>query len=223
MTEPSTDYRRMAELFNEFDALWNRLQAFYLDSVAGFHFITEYVHNKQTHARRLVHGSDLDSEEFQDTRMFSYDGIFKDEFCTSGIHRFTQGQMKARNAHDGENLKTLGQICLVSFYDFWQDYLREEYVKAKGLFDPDRRNESLRVHASRDIWGDLYYLRTAIVHHRGIATDAVSKCKLIKWFKPGDEIAISPEQMRDIFLRLLGYKNELFSEQFPPSTITLGG
>jgi hypothetical protein len=223
MTERSIDYRRMAELFDEFDALWKRLQAFYLDSVVGFHFISEHVCVEQEQARSFVQGSELDSEDFQDTRSFTYDGIFSDEFCTSGIHRATQGEVKARNAHDGENFKTLGQLCLVSFYDFWQDYLRVEYVKAKGLFDPNDPKESLRTHASRDIWGDLGYLRNSIVHHRGIATDNVTKCKLIKWFQPGDEIAISPAQMRAIFLALLAYRNELHSEQFEPSTFVLRG
>lgn len=223
MNASSIDYRRMAELFDEFDALWKRLQAFYLDSVCGFHFITEHVCAEQTQARKFVEGSELDSEAFQDTRMFSYDGIFSEDFCTSGIHRATQGEVKTRNAHNGENFKTLGQLCLISFYDFWEDYLRKEYVKAKGLYESKNSEKCLREHASHDLWGDLYYLRSSIVHHRGIATGDVAKCKLIKWFKPGDEIALSPEQMRAMFLALLVYRNELHREQFPPCTITLTG
>ncbi len=113
LTEPSVDCRRMAELFHEFDAHWKRLQAFYLDAVAGFYFITEHLREEQTQGRSFVQGSELDSEPFQDTRIFSYDGIFSDEFCTSGIHRATQGEVKARNDPNGENFKTLGQLCLV--------------------------------------------------------------------------------------------------------------
>jgi hypothetical protein len=63
----------------------------------------------------------------------------------------------------------------------------------------------------------------SIVHHRGIATDAVAKCKLIKWFKPGDQIAISPDSMRAIFLALLMFRNELHREQFEPTTFILEG
>ena len=151
MTEPTPDYRRLGELSDEFTALWERLQAFYLDSVAGFHFLIVHLRDEQARDRSLVQGSVLDPEEFQDTRMFGYDEIFSEEFCTSGIHRATQGAVKARNAQDGANFKTLGQLCLVSFYDFWNDYLRAEYVKAKGLYDPKNHDKCLREYASRDL------------------------------------------------------------------------
>jgi hypothetical protein len=51
----------------------------------------------------------------------------------------------------------------------------------------------LRDHARFDLRGDLYYLRTSIVHNRGIATSQVAKCKIIKWFKPDDPISLSPD------------------------------
>ena len=164
------------------------------------------------------------SQEFQDTRMFTYPDIFSEDFGTSGIHRATQGEVRARNTRDGSNFTTLGQLCLVSFYDFWNDYLRREYVIAKGYLDPNERNDEvvkqlLREHASHDLWGDLRYLRTSIVHYQGIATPDVAKCKLIKWFKPGDLISITPEHMRAIFLALLTYRNELSREQFPKQYI----
>lgn len=215
------DYRRLAELSEEFTSLWDRLQAFYLDSVVGFHYVLERVATNQQQARMFVRGSELDSEAFQDTRMFNYDGIFPDGFCTSGIHRASQGEVKNRNTQGGKNVNTLGQVCLTSFYDFWNDYLRIEYVKAKGLYDPNDRDRCLREHASHDLWGDLYYLRTAIVHHQGIATNDVKKCKLLKWFLPGDEIALSSDNMRTILLGLLLYRNELYKEQFPPTTLLI--
>jgi hypothetical protein len=58
MTEPSIDYRRLSELTDEFMALWERLQAFYLDSAAGFHFITERLNGepqKRHRADDLAH------------------------------------------------------------------------------------------------------------------------------------------------------------------------
>jgi hypothetical protein len=220
------DYRRLAELSEEFTQLWKRLQAFYLDSVAGFAFVRARVEGEQARARRYVAGTDLDSEEFQDTRMFVYSDIFSDHFCTSGIHEATQGQVKARNAPNGSNFTTLGQLCLISFYDFWNDYLRREYVIAKGRLDRNEHNgeivrQRLREHASYDLWGDLYYLRTSIVHKQGVANGDVAKCKVIKWFKPGDMIEITPERMRAIFLALLDYRNELFAEQFPRRSMAL--
>ena len=228
MSPPSVDanidYQRLNELSEEFSQHWERLQAFYLDAVAGFAFVLSHVESEQEVARGFVRGTDLDSVEFQDTRMFSYSEIFDEGFCTSGIHRATQGEVKARNAPRGLNYTTLGQLCLISFYDFWQDYLRRAYVVAKGCLDPHETDnkvvqECLRKHASHDLWGDLYYLRTSIVHNRGVATSSVAKCKLIKWFNPGDLITLTPHHMRAIFLALLTYRNELFKEQFPEQHI----
>lgn len=219
---PPIDHRRIGELAQEFTVFWNRLQALYLDSVVGFHHITDHLQAEQARARSLVSGSELDSEGFQDTRLFSYDGILPEEFCTSGIHRATQGAVKKRNSPNGANYVAIGQLCVIAFYDYWDDYLRPEYVKAKGLYDPDQHDESLRKYASHDLWGDLRQLRSSIVHHQGIATDDVKKCRIIKCFKPGDEIAITPEIMRAILLALLQFRNELHKEQFQ-KTFLLNG
>ncbi|MGH6848160.1 MAG: hypothetical protein ACREC0_12215 [Methylocella sp.] len=217
---PTIDYRRLHELSEQFTQHWQRLQALYLDAVAGFEFVLRHVESEQAEARSFVRGSELDSQEFQDTRMFTYSDIFSDDFCTSGIHRATQGEVRARNARNGSNFITLGQLCVVSFYDFWNDYLRREYVIAKGYLGRNERNDEvakrcLREHASHDLWGDLYYLRSSIVHHQGIATSDIQKSKLIKWFNPGDLISITPEHMRAIFLALLMYRNDLFKEHLP--------
>ena len=222
----AVDYKKLHQLSDEFSQLWNRLQALYLDAVAGFAFVCSSVESEQARARSYVQGTNLDSEKFQDTRMFTYSEIFSEGFATSAIHSATQGDVKARNAPGGTNFTTLGQLCIVSFYDFWNDYLRREYVIAKGYLDRNEKNKEvkekcLRDHASHDLWGDLYYLRVSIVHKLGIATSDVAKCKLIKWFKPGDPIAITPEHMRAIFLALLAYRNELFKEQFPDQFIQL--
>ncbi len=218
--DPNVDYQRLHQLSEEFTRVWNRLQAFYLDAVAGFAFVRSHVESDQARARSYVQGSELDSEQFQDTLTFTYSQIFSEDFCTSKIHSAIQGEVKARNVPSGANFTTLGQLCLVSFDDFWNDYLRREYVIAKGHLDPDESNDSvvkarLREHASHDLWGDLRLLRNSIVHNQGIATSDVTRCKLIRWFKPGDPISITPEYMRAIFLALLTYRNELFEEHLP--------
>src|SRR5271165_4338388 len=105
MTQPKSidttvDHRRLHQLSEDFTQHWKRLQAFYLDAVAGFAFVLSHVESEQELARGFVRGSELDSVEFQDTRMFSYSDIFDDGFCTSGIYHATQGEVKARNVPD---------------------------------------------------------------------------------------------------------------------------
>ena len=220
------DYARLHALYEELMQHWKRLHAFYLDAAAGFSYVLAHVESEQAKARSFVRGSELDSQEFQDTRRFSYEDIFSDSFCASAIHAATQGEVRTRNATDGENFTTLGQLCLISFYDFWEDYLRREYAIAKGFLDRNEPNHKieekcLRDHASHDLWGDLKHLRTSIVHNLGTATSDVTKCKMIKWFKPGDPIVLPPERMREIFLALHRYGNELHREHLPPVYIQL--
>ncbi len=218
--DPKVDYRRLHELSEEFTRVWKRLQAFYLDAVAGFAFVRSHVESDQAAARSYTQESELDSEDFQDTRMFTYSQIFSKDFATSAIHKATQGEVKSRNLPGGSNFTTLGQLCLVSFYDFWNDYLRRQYVIAKGHLDRHETDRAviecrLRKYASHDLWGDLRLLRQSIVHNHGVATSDTKRCKLIRWFKPGDSISLTPEHMSVIFLGLLRYRNELFKEQFP--------
>ena len=224
--DPSVNYKRIHQLSDEFTNVWQRLQALYLDAAAGFALIRGHVEQEQSTSRAYVQGSELGSEEFQDTCMFTYDKIFSNSFCTSGIHRAKQGEVKARNTLDGTNFIVLGQLCLVSFYDFWNEYLRREYVIAKGKLDPNETDNevvkrAVSEHASHDLWGDIRYLRQSIVHHQGIAVPEVAKCRLIKWFQPGDSIALNPDRMRRLFLALLRFRNELFKEQFPEHYIQL--
>lgn len=224
--DPDTDYRRLHQLSDEFTDLWKRIQSLYLDAAVGFAFVRGQVEDDQKRSRNYVRGTELDSEEFQDTLSFSYSRIFSGDFCTSATHEATQGEVKARNAPGGTNFITLGQLCLVSFYDFWNDYLRREYVIAKGKLDANETKKevveaALREHASHDLWGDIKHLRTSIVHNQGIAISDVARSKLIRWFRPGDPIALTPEHMRALFLALLRYRNELFKEQFPEHYIKI--
>jgi hypothetical protein len=98
--DPNVDYRRLHQLSEEFTEVWNRLQALYLDAVAGFALVRSHVEAEQARMRSYVQGSGLDSEEFQDTLTSTYSNIFSEPFATSGIHQATQGQVKARNAPD---------------------------------------------------------------------------------------------------------------------------
>jgi len=226
--DPDTDYRRLAELSEEFTALWERLHVFYLDSVIGFSFVRSYVESEQAKARALVRATECDSEEFQNTRMFLYDNLIAQNFCIAHAHRSTPAEAKGRNVATGHNFTTLGQLCVSAFYDFWNDYLRREYVTAKGKLDPrnatgDVAKAAMRDQASFNIWGDLYYLRTAIVHNQGTATAQMEKSAVLKWFKRSEPIVLAPEHMRIVFLELLKFRNVLHAEQFPEQHIVLEG
>ena len=220
------NYRRLHELAEELEKHWNMLHGLYLDSVIGFSLVHQRISNEQAFIREWLKDSDVANEDFQDQCSFTYTTIFSKEFCASGIHSATQGEIKERNRPGGLNWRTLGQMCIVSFYDYWNEYFRKEYAVAKGFIDPsdndqDKIRDILAKYVQDDFWGDMRILRISIVHHRGIAVSEIKNCRLIKWFSEGDEINLSPEMMRQIFLAVLCWRNRIFSESLSKTTIRI--
>ena len=216
------DYQKLNNLGYELYEYWKRLHGLYLDSVVGFSLVHQKISKDQSFIREWIEDSEIASESFQDTCQFSYDEIFSNSFCASGIHEATQGEVKNRNRPGGANFILLGQLCVVGFFDYWNEYLRKEYAIAKELLDPNEKDENninkiLAKNVSDDFWGDMGYLRNSIVHNRGYGSSKIKKCKLIKWFKQGDEINLVPEMMRQIFLAVLRWRNKILGESIPKS------
>ncbi len=82
IVDPNIIYIRLGHLADEFSRHWDRLQAFCLDAMLGFDFVRSRVVADQELARRFVRGTELDSEEFQDTCSFTY-GAFCRTKCRS--------------------------------------------------------------------------------------------------------------------------------------------
>ena len=217
MEKREVNLKRMHEIWEEFCEHYDRLHAFYHDAVAGFVWFKEKVASDQEIERTRYQGTELDTDEFWDRKRLAYNRLFGQDFIASGLHVGTLREAKTRNEPGGNNFTTLANVCIITFYDFWNDYLRREYCKAKGYLDGT--NEELRNYASFDLWGDIRHLRHSIVHNRGIAIDEIDGCKLIKWFRPGDPISISPEQMRAIFYELYRFRNGLHAESFEKTFI----
>ncbi len=216
--DPNIDYKKLRQLAEEFLNKWKEVRALYLDATAGFTLLQKDLEEEQARLSETLQGADPDYNQFKDTCSFSYDKIFSGNFCTSGILSGTQGEAKLRNAHGGANYTAMGQACLVILFDFWNDYLRYEYVAAKGH---KRKKTAAREYAQHDLWNDLGYLRNSILHNQGDASRHVKNCELIKWFQPGDKIVLTPVHMRRLFLALLKFRNELFKEQFPEHYIQI--
>ena len=212
-----TDLKRMREIWQEFGEHYDRLHAFYHDATAGLVWFREKVASDQESERARYRGVEFDTDEYWNSKRLAYDRLFGQDFIASGLHVGTIEDARVRNEPDGSNFTTLANLCIIAFYDFWEDYLRREYFKAKGYHDVT--DEELRKHASFDLWGDMRLLRNAIVHHRAIATKDIGSCKLIKWFQPGDPISMSPEQMRAIFHALYVFRTDLHAESFRKTVI----
>ena len=217
MVKREVDFERMRELWEQYCTHYQQLHAFYHDAVAGFVWFKEKVASDQEIERARYRGSEIDSDEFWNSKRLAYENIFGQDFVASGLHVGTLMEARSRNEPGGNNFTTLANVCIVSFYDFWNDYLRREYCMAKGYHDGT--DEELREHASFDLWGDIRHLRTSIVHHRSIAIAEIGSCKIIKYFQPDDPISMSPEQMSAIFHELFRFGIHLHGESLPKSVI----
>ena len=137
-----------------------------------------------------------------------------------------QGALRERVIPNGKNVHALGNQLVVSAYSYWEEYLRVEIGKAKGVLPAEAQNTEeakkvLNREVVSDFWGDLRHLRNSIVHSQGIASEKMADCKIIKWFKPGQPILLNYEMMRALFLCMGHYRNQLHSMSLPPRTIRI--
>ena len=194
MTEPTPDYRRLGELSDEFTALWERLQAFYLDFVAGFHFLIVHLRDEQARDRSLVQGSVRDLEGIP---RYTNVRLRRDFF---GKNFVPLAYTVRRRAQLRRVMPRMERISKRSDNCAWFHFM----ISGTITYVPNtsrQKDYTILKTTTNAFANTLVAIFRAtftacappIVHHRGIATDVVIRRKVIKWFKPGDEIAISPE------------------------------
>jgi hypothetical protein len=92
----------------------------------------------------------------------------------------------AKVAPNGPVDRWLGQQWIVFTFTIWEHDYRCRLAAAHGV------SPSAIAHP---LLGDLRLLRNDVVHHGGIATDRnAGRCAVLRWFRPGDDIAITGER-----------------------------
>jgi hypothetical protein len=143
----------------------------------------------------LVEQQEKFAEEFGmsieeiDTRRKAYATGHPSDPDTQILHSTTQGQFKANHAEEGKNALAMGNISVCQIFAYWEDGYRGPIAKDFGI----DKKELLS-----DIFGDIRQLRNDILHHRGIATNKVTRYQLTKWFDVGDSIRINQEKFEFI-------------------------
>lgn len=223
------NYKRLLKLFWEFADYVASLHTLYLDSIAGYSILHDRLLNHQQNINKILGDHEYATEQFQDTCSMKYKELCNKDFSPVSMSPLMkQGDIKKRTKEDGHNYLLLGNQCLVAAYSYWEEYLRIEIGKAVGILedkavDSKARRKILNKYIISDLWGDIKYLRHSIIHNNGIANSDIGKCKIFKWFKPGDPIALDYEKMRVIFLKLGAFRNELHNMSLPKKIIKLPG
>lgn len=222
------NYNRLKELFHEMEVYLGNLHTMYIESVIGYAWIYKFVQKEQDNIRGLLGPSEVTEEEFQNERLISYESICGDDITPmSFAGSMKQGNLKDRNRSGGKNELEIGKQCVVSLYAFWEDYLRLELAKAKGLVQQGKTKDKeveriLSNHMSFDFWGDIGLLRNSILHHNSISTNTCgSKTKILKWFPAGSEIALTYKHMRTVFMEAAKFRNLIFKWSFPEHYIQI--
>jgi len=109
------------------------------------------------------------------------------------LHRCSQKEYKERNTDKGINYKFIGNMALVSLYQYWEDHYRAKVADQFGL----RKNELLA-----PIMGDIRLIRISIVHHAGVALREIEACEVLSWYKEGDAIFIDKDKVQEIILHV---------------------
>lgn len=135
--------------------------------------------------------------------------IYKDGEPVSGtpLHRSTLGEVIDRCAPHGPNESFLGNMCVVSLYTFWE--LESRHRISEALEIPLNNVKS-------DLFGDLRWLRHAVLHKHGRASIEVENSKVLKWFKSGDKIVIDRERLKQVVTQIRSFPDGLITDGFDP-------
>jgi hypothetical protein len=222
------NYRRFGELYHEFAHVIEQLHTLYLDSLSGYSVLHERLLDHQATMARILGESELAQEKFQDMCSMLYEHLCSKSFTpVARSPVMKQGDMKERLKDNGANTVLLGRQCLVSAYAYWEEYLRPEVGKALGVIAAnangrtEKSRKILNENVKEDFWGDIRYIRNAIVHNNGTATSEIAKCRVLRWFMAGQPIDLRLEHMTVIFIGMGYYRNWLNQQSFEKRNFTL--
>ena len=100
--------------------------------------------------------------------------------------------------HEGEAEQMAYKAWVLQIYNnIWESCSRSEFSNTSE--DPRA------IPWEMDAMGDFRHVRNDLVHNNGIAsTKEIGKCKVLKWFKPGDKIILGMRHVLD-FLNQIGF------------------
>ena len=200
------------DMIEEFGKTVDAIYGAYLDAIEGFSLLKEHLENGQHY--QIMINKKLKEEN---TNPNIHYNVSSDDFDSSCIiysegeegtndykilhYCCTQAEFIERNSPSGRNYRFIGNMSLISIYQYWEDYFRSKI--ATYLFN--KQKDELQ----SPIIGDLKLLRHSIIHHNGIALKNVEKCEILKWHKEGDEIFINKYKFEEIISQVYLWIKEL--------------
>lgn len=185
-------------ILKEFENLSMEIVGVYFDSISGFEHNIEWMNKtqKETFESIKIKNPDFKIEDLDKAYFIYGDGI-PEVTPLELYHNSTQKEYKIRNSKEGKNCSFIGNMCLITIYQYWEDNYRERLAKLFSVKKDDIKS---------DLFGDIGIIRNSIIHNNSIASSKVNKCKLLKWFKPSDEIFINKGYIIEILRKIRKHK-----------------
>jgi hypothetical protein len=187
--------KEVDRIVNEYLAVVDSVVGVYLDATMGFESNLRNIDELQKGILASSEGSEpIESRKASLDSAWIIHGEGEPREPTSVVHHYaTQRNFKARNSPRGDNYKFVGNMALITLYQYWEDYFRGRIADAFGV----HKNQVLA-----DIFGDLKLIRVSITHHNAIALPEIVKCKLLKWFEPSEPMFIDRTRFLDMIENL---------------------
>jgi len=175
----------------EFEDFVTSVCGVYWMSIGGYRLLVDEMNATQ---KRQIH-------QLEDTNLSNANMEFVDSlpcmYCEGDpnlpgatvLYTCSQKEYKEINREGGSNWKFIGRMCVLTIYQYWEDHFRGQMAIELEVKKDD---------IVSDIMGDLRLIRHSIIHHGGVTLRAVENCKLINWFKEGDEISIDESKFKQI-------------------------
>jgi len=212
-----TEYKKNSKQFHilsdELEGYLKTLQGLFLDSQLGFRLIEQTLEQRQDFLEKLNPDEDIFSESYQDQTIFSHEQMSGEYMPSSGLFFHQKGEVKDRIKKGGSNEHHIVSIAIIALYEFWEHYLRENISQAYE--EPNYQH---------DLWGDLRLLRNVLVHKNQNTIDHYNEGVRGEFFKVLDvqeSFTLTPDIFRGILMLAYDYKNYIFSESLPKTTIRL--
>ncbi|MDD2338109.1 MAG: hypothetical protein PHD01_16240 [Geobacteraceae bacterium] len=185
----------------EFEGVLDHIYGVYIDATTGFDKLREWFVKNQRDSLDMLKNShpELASIDYLDSVSMIYGKGDPNVPESVVLHECSQKEYKERNTENGVNFKFIGNMALVSLYQYWEDHYRSKIAEQFHI----NKNE-----LKAPVMGDLRLIRISIVHHAGIALKDIEKCNVLGWYKEGDEIFIDKNKFEEIVFQIKSQINQ---------------
>jgi hypothetical protein len=116
------------------------------------------------------------------------------------LHQVPIEALRRRNEDGGSNFQFIGNVCVVTLFQYWEHYFRLQFAHDLGVEKND---------LDVPLFGELRRYRQAIIHNRGIATAEVEECALLRASRRGEPLLFHRNLFEEIIDGILGFLHGL--------------